>query len=839
MARPLPTRAEIIRCLEEAGRPLHSREVATRLGVVEASFLRLSELLEQLCFEGTIQRLGGHRFLVRADAKLRESWEGMLSMNPRGFGFVNAVGHDDVFIPPDAVAGALHGDKVVVTVVNRSSRGIEGRIQHVVARRSPRIAGTLRKRGRHTWLEPDDTRLRGPILLPETRLEKRRQEEEDAGGAEPAKSDDPGSNVVTGRDGDAAIVELMRFPELADETLVARLVAVLGAPGDPNTEVSKILLREQIVEEHPADAMQEAETMAARLQRLPAESRRDLRHVPLPTIDPKDARDHDDAVWVEKRGEGFRAYVAIADVSEYVVEGCALDAEALARGCTIYLPDRAIPMLPSALAADLCSLLPDRDRLCMAVIADIDRHGRVESFEVVEGIMCSSAMLTYEGVATALGFTDKGPRSLQAEAMRPGLRHLDDLSRRLRKARLGRGALDMDLPEAHVILDPETGRPSDVVRRAKDPGVKRAYQMIEELMLLANELVAQWLSAQKSVAIYRIHATPDPEKLERVARIAKKLGFELDPADLAEPKGLGRWLRSIADHPKKNVLEMLTLRALKQAAYDIVNVGHFGLASDAYLHFTSPIRRYPDLVVHRLVKQLLRGGKLKSTPEEVEAVRSAATQSSQRERASVEVEREVVDLYRVIYMQDHVGEQFEGVVTGVTGSGVYVALDDPYVDALVRFEQLGAEEYELSDDELAVVGVRSGDRVEMGQRLTVVVEEASITRRMTFGRRVNVTEPGRRASGTALRKSLERTAGSSGRHARPGVSDGKPGLDRRASSGGNRKATTRAGRDDGRERARTEAGSRKTKASSPTKGPQKGERPTPRGGKKRLLKKRK
>jgi len=233
-----------------------------------------------------------------------------------------------------------------------------------------------------------------------------------------------------------------------------------------------------------------------------------------------------------------------------------------------------------------------------------------------------------------------------------------------------------------------------------------------------------------------VHTTPDPEKLERVARVARKLGLEVDPEELGEPKGLGRWLRKIAEHPRKSVLEMLTLRSLKQAVYDIVNVGHFGLASDAYLHFTSPIRRYPDLVVHRLVKTILRGGKAMSTPDDVEKIRSAATQSSQRERASMEVEREVVDLYRTLLMQDRVGQTYEGVVTGVTGTGVYVALDEPFVDVLVRFENLGADQYELSDDDLAVVGKRSGDRVELGQRLLVVIEEASVMRRITLARRV-------------------------------------------------------------------------------------------------------
>lgn len=711
----MPARADIIATLAGAERPLHAREIASRLGVAEGSRVRLGELLDQLTFDGSIQRVGGHRYKTHApDERGRESWEGLLTMNQRGFGFVNAAGHDDVYIPPDAVGAALHGDKVQIAVVNRSSRGLEGRILSILARRSNRVAGIFRRRGKSAWLEPDDTRIRGPIVL----------------GSAPSK----GAPAAT--DGEAAIVEITRFPEYPDEAIEGRLVASLGKSGDPNTEVAKILLREQIVEEHPEAALQEAEALAAKLQRFDLASRRDLRSVPLPTIDPKDARDHDDAVWVDKRGDGYRAYVAIADVAEYVTEGSALDAEARARGCTIYLPDRAIPMLPSALAADLCSLLPDRERLCLCVIADLDRAGQVESFELVEGVMRSAAMLTYDGVALSLGFTEEGQRSRQAEAMKPGLRVLDELSRKLRKRRLNNGALDLDLPEAHVILDEETGSPEDVVRRAKDPGVKRAYQMIEELMLLANELVAEWLSSKKSLAVYRVHATPDPEKLERLARVAKRFGLEVDPNDLLEPKGLGSWLRRIEQHPKKHVLEMLTLRSLKQAVYDIVNVGHFGLASDAYLHFTSPIRRYPDLVVHRLVKGLLRGGRPSNAPEAVERIREAATQASQRERASMEVEREVVDLYRALLMQSHVGEILQGTVTGVTANGVYVALDAPFVDVLVRLDSLGADNYELSDDELALVGQRSGDRVELGQRLTIRIEEASLMRRTTLGRRL-------------------------------------------------------------------------------------------------------
>jgi ribonuclease R len=234
-----------------------------------------------------------------------------------------------------------------------------------------------------------------------------------------------------------------------------------------------------------------------------------LRQIPLPTIDPEDARDHDDAVWVERHGEGYRAWIAIADVSEFVQPGSELDEEALSRGCTVYLPTRAIPMLPTALAADLCSLLPERERLCLCVIADLDNSGVLTGYEIVEGVMRSAAMLTYGGVARTLGFSDTPPKSAAAEAFKKDLKVMDELTRKLRKARMNRGALDMDLPEARVLVDAQTGAPTDVVRRAQDPGVKRAYSMIEELMLLANEAVALWLGSRKAPTVYRIHGQPD------------------------------------------------------------------------------------------------------------------------------------------------------------------------------------------------------------------------------------------------------------------------------------------------------------------------------------------
>jgi ribonuclease R len=639
----------------------------------------------------------------------QNAFEGALSVNPRGFGFVAAAGHNDVFVPPEGIRGALHGDRVVVRIHGQTPRGAEGHVERIVARRNPRVAGVLRKRGKSAWLEPDDSRIRGPIVL---------------------------ATAKGATDGAAAVVTITRFPEESNETPEGELIDVLGVPGDPNVEVKKILVREQVDEQHPDAAVREAEAMAARLARARPEGRRDLRGVPLPTIDPEDARDHDDAIWVDKVADGYRAYVAIADVSDYVQPGSALDDEARTRGCTIYLPDRAIPMLPAALAADLCSLLPEQERLALAVIVDLDSDANVERFEIVEALIRSQAMLTYGGVAKTLGFTEAGPPSPQAEALKKGLRVLDELARKLRKRRMNRGALDLDLPEARVVLDPETGMPVDVTRRAQDPGVKRAYSMVEELMLLANEVVARYLQQKKSPGIYRVHGKPDEKKLERLALVARKLGVEIDLESFAEARGVSRFLSRIQKHPRKTVLEMLLLRSLKQAVYDVTNIGHFGLASEAYVHFTSPIRRYPDVEIHRAVKRLVRGGKPDTSASGLETLAESAARSSARERAVLDIEREVVDLCRALLMRNRIGDVLEGTVTGLTGTGAYVSLDAPFVDVLVRFEGMGPDRYEVGDDEISVVGARSGDAISLGDRMVVAIEDVAILRRTVYARRV-------------------------------------------------------------------------------------------------------
>jgi ribonuclease R len=641
-------------------------------------------------------------------------------VHPRGFGFVaslDAAG-DDVFVPPEAMGAAMHGDKVRVRVRSRGARGAEGEVVAVVERGLERVAGTLRRKGRSAWLEPDDTRVRGPIVLPRA-------------------IDVQGPEGNSGNDGDAIVVRITRWPESPQENPEGAIDAVLGRPGELSVEAAKVLVLEGIEEPHSDAAVREAEAFGAEVPEPMKAGREDLRHLPLPTIDPEDARDHDDAVWVERTGHGgYRAWIAIADVSTYVTPGTAVDAEARERGCSVYLPDRAIPMLPRALSSNLCSLLPDVDRLCLCAEVELDASAHVTKSRLIRGVMRSRAKLTYGGVARALGLSGEAKREPAAEQMVEGLRVAYELSRMLRSRRMQRGALDFELPEAKVVLHEETRAPVDVTRRAEDAGVKRAYQLIEELMLLGNETVARWCQERDLPSIYRVHLPPDEQKLDRFAAMCEALGIDFDIEDTRDPKKLGDLLKSFADHPLAPVLNSLLLRSMKQATYDVANVGHFGLASKAYLHFTSPIRRYPDLVVHRVVHEVLSGKQPRRDPEAREKLAEAALASSIAERRAMEVERAIVDLYRTFMMKDHVGERFEGVVTAVVGSGLFVQLDAPFVDVLIRLEDLGHDHWEVDDDALRVFAARSGERIGLGDRMAVEIVDAAILRRTVYAKRL-------------------------------------------------------------------------------------------------------
>ncbi len=648
--------------------------------------------------------------------------EGVLTVNPRGFGFVaspTATG-DNVYVAPNELGNAMQGDRVVVEIVARGTRGAEGRIVEIKAHGSERVSGILRRRGKSAWVEPDDPRVRGPVVL--TR-----------------DIDVKGDEGNSGIDGQVVVVQITRFPESPDENPEGKLLAVLGAPGELSVETRKVILLAGVEEIHSQLAIDEAEAYGPEVPASMLEGREDLTHVPLPTIDPEDARDHDDAVWVQRteRG-GYEVWVAIADVSAYVRPGTKIDEEARERGCSIYLPDRAIPMLPRALSSNLCSLLPDVVRLCLCVHAELDAKGNVVASRVVRGFMKSAAKLTYGGVARALGYTTTPPVQPAAEDMVDDLRVAAECSRLLRARRMKRGALDFDLPEPVVKLNAQ-GHPVEIKKRANDPGVKKAYQLIEELMIFANEVVARYLLERELPGVYRVHLPPDPKKLDRLAAMCELLGVEFDAEATQTPKGLSALLASFSQHPLANVLNSLLLRSMKQAAYDVSNLGHFGLASEAYLHFTSPIRRYPDLVVHRVVHASLerdektRKKALRSVGDHDKLVEAAA-QSSMAERRAMEVEREILDVYRCFFMIDRIGEIYEGNVTAFVGAGAFVTLDDPFVDVLVRTEDMGPD-FVIDDDGLSAYARRSGDRIQLGDAMMAKILDVAILRRSVYAKR--------------------------------------------------------------------------------------------------------
>ncbi|HEU4577553.1 MAG TPA: VacB/RNase II family 3'-5' exoribonuclease [Polyangiaceae bacterium] len=722
MARSLPSQPEILRYLSTREQALDVAEITRGLELGAASRRKIKDLLAQLVLEGKLRSVQGDRYRVPFGARDLGSWEGLLSVHPRGFAFVNASGQEDVFIPPSGIGAALHGDTVRVAVVARTPRGPEGRVDAVVKRRNPRVSGVLRKRRKSCWLEPDDERIRGPIVVSERRSAER------AGEGQPVA-----------RDGAAAVVEITRFPQSAEENPEGELIRVLGEQGEAEVEVAKILLRDNIQEDRDPAAQLEAERRAAELTPISLKDRADLRELPFLTIDPVDARDHDDAVFVERRASGYRAYVAIADVSEYVQPGSALDKDASERCFTTYLPDRAVPMLPRVLAAEHCSLLADQDRYCLCAIVDLDKTASVQRFRLVQGVIRVAALISYEDAAYTLGFMEGEPKNPRALSFKKQLRAANELAVKLRKLRLRRGSLDLDLPEPKVQLEPDTRRPVAISKRAKNPGIVGAYQLVEELMLLANERVARWLTSKRSPAVYRVHAPPDPERLEQLGLVARKLGVAFDEEATESPLGMSKWLKRLHKHPLRIVLEGMLLRSLKMAQYDTTNVGHYGLASECYVHFTSPIRRYPDLLVHRICKGLLRGTAGKPTPEQIEALRALAARCSEIERVVLQAEREVVDVYRCLLMQDKIGQVYEARVSGMAGSGFYAQIDEPFVDVLVRFESMGPDRYVASEDGLSMVGQRSQDRISLGDRLTLVIEDVGLARRTVFGRRVPPT----------------------------------------------------------------------------------------------------
>jgi len=648
--------------------------------------------------------------------KKNKTATGPIKVHPDGFAFVSPDDGEpgDIYVGSRARAGALDGDKVRVQW-QEGPRGYDGSVVAIEERIRTRLTGEMISPGagiRPNFV-PDDPRITNRIRVRGT-----------------FKDQEPGFSIVA---------DIVAYPESPEDPIEVRLTRIIGGHDDPRTEIEKILIGANVDDEFPAPVQKAMKTVPDVVRPEDLIDRTDLRDLPFAPIDPESARDFDDAVALEQLDGGrHRLWVAVADVSHYVRENSAIDREAFARATSIYLPNRAIPMLPEPLSAHICSLLPEQDRLAMVTRIDFDREGRPIDSDFCAAVIHSRARLDYPGVAAALSGELKGARRKLYQPWVESLERMAAVAAVLRERRMERGALDLDLPEARIELDQDDPRRVRDVRRArKDPRERQAYNLIEEFMLAANEAVARSFTERQEPTLWRIHARPDATKLQTFVELAQSYGIATHDEDLATPRGMREVLAALKGHAAEKPLSFQLLRSLKQASYDVGNVGHFGLAASDYVHYTSPIRRYPDLVVHRLMKRRLArlgrpsGGFGRGPGDEQEPDKLAlqASHCSSRERRAQEIERESVDVYRVFFMRDRVGDTFKGVITGVTGFGVFVQIDEPFVEGLVRVEDLPSDAYNFDDKTLRLVGQRGGLALGLGQEVEVVVANVSLARR--------------------------------------------------------------------------------------------------------------
>ncbi|HVK88350.1 MAG TPA: ribonuclease R [Kofleriaceae bacterium] len=636
---------------------------------------------------------------------------GRITVHPAGYGFVATEAGETVFVPAKYRNLSLDGDRVAVDTWP-GVRGTEGRVTEVLARGRARLTGILRKIGRAVYLEPDDPRIAadyGRVHL---------------------------DDAPMGKDGDAIVIEITRYPDAARKEIAGKLLKVLGDPDDPRTEIEKILACAVIPMEFPDEAIAQAEGTAQELRPTDLANRIDLRDRRFCTIDPETARDFDDALCIEDGPHGGpRVWVAVADVSHYVRWSDALDKEATIRGVSVYLPDRVIPMLPHQLSAGICSLNPMVDRCAMVVRLDYTDEGELHDVGYAAAVIKSKARLDYPGVAAALGGDFRGRREAY-RAWLPELERLNKLARILRTKRRARGALELEIAEPKVVLDADDPRlVRDVIKSKGDPAVKGAYELVEEYMIAANEAVGSFFRKRGVPTVWRVHAPPKEDRVAQLAELLGAYGIGVDVEEAVTPLGMKRVLDQINEKPGAQALSFLVLRTLTQAIWDTVPVGHFGLASGDYLHFTSPIRRYPDLLVHRLLKYHLHkdgqpsGDGYTKPPPPVETLTELAHASSGNERRAMEAEREAVAMYRAYLMRDQIREDFEGTVSAVTSFGAFVEIEEPFVEGLIKTESLGDEPFAFDEIHMRLSGRRTGRSISLGDKVKVRIINVSVIRR--------------------------------------------------------------------------------------------------------------
>jgi ribonuclease R len=698
-------RDQLLRAMRERiHHPATARDIVRTLKIPREERSALKRLLRSLVADGALVEVRGNRYGL---ADRMDLVVGRLEAHPNGFAFVEPErpiegAKGDIFIAAPNLKEALHGDRVVVRIEQHRPDGrVEGRIVRVLERRSQTIVGRFEMDGGGlSYVTPFDKRVLSDVHIPRA----------DTGKAQP---------------GEMVSVEVTQWPT-PTRGPVGRVVEVLGDINDPGVDTEIILRKHGIPDEHNEEAIAEAKRIGGSVKDRDMRGRTDFRDRIVVTIDGEHARDFDDAISIERLKNGhFWLGVHIADVAHYVSEGSALDQEAYARGTSVYFPERAVHMFPAELATGLCSLNPHVDRLVQSCLMEVNRRGDVVRYEIHDGVIRSTERMTYTAVNAILTDRDAAMMARYRELV-PAFTLMRDLFHILNARRVRRGSVDFDLPQPEIILDAE-GLIEDIVASERNI----AHRIIEEFMLLANETVAGHLESHGMPALYRIHEPPDPLKVMQFQEFVSSLGFSLQvPATGPKPGHFQKLVDQIRGTPEERPIALLMLRTMQKARYDAMNLGHFGLAAETYTHFTSPIRRYPDLVVHRLLREQRRTRVSEERKEELaEELPETGRHTSDMERRADEAERELVQWKKVRFMTDKVGDVFQGYITGVAAFGLFVELVEHYVEGLVHVSSMADDYYRYSETTHTLFGENTKKKYRLGDKVTVQVIRVDLEKR--------------------------------------------------------------------------------------------------------------
>lgn len=682
-------------------KPMRFKDLVGLLQVPKSDKHELKLLLDQLMSKGSIMLDNQGRYRIPGDDVL----VGTFSGTQRGFGFVILEGEEqDVFIPGDATKGALHGDRVMISIVNgqQTGRRREGAVINIIERGSNEIIGTFEKSKNFGFVLPDNQKFGKDIFIPKEHTK----------------------GAVTGH---KVVVKLTNYGD-ATSNPEGKVVEILGHVNDPGVDIMSVVRAYDLPVEFPEDVKRILDRVPEEIDQEEIIKRMDIRNITTVTIDGEDAKDLDDAISISKEGDIYHLGVHIADVTHYVKEGAVLDKEALKRGTSVYLVDRVIPMLPHKLSNGICSLNPGVDRLALSCFMDIDAKGAVIGHQIAETVIRSDRRMTYTNVAKIVDDTDEEVKK-EYEDFVPMFLLMQELAEVLRERRHKRGSINFDFPESKIIVDKQ-GKPIEIKPYERN----KATKIIEEFMLIANETIAEDFFWQEIPFVYRTHDNPDEEKIKKLAIFINNFGYsiKLGKEDI-HPKELQKLLIKVEDTPEEALISRLTLRSMKQAKYTVANTGHFGLSAKYYCHFTSPIRRYPDLQIHRIIKENLNGKMGEKRIKHYEKILyEVAEHSSKTERRADEAEREVEKMKKVEFMLEHIGETFEGVISGITNWGMYVELPNT-VEGMVRVSEMYDDYYIYDEEHYQLVGEHTKRIYSLGQKVTVeVVNADKIQRTIDF-----------------------------------------------------------------------------------------------------------